>query len=96
MKSPVFAGSGGGGRERAERMIGARQESMLATLEMVDRKWGGAEGYIKNLCGLTDAEIEKVRTILAAKERGAWHKRLGSMSNGVRALLGTMRDTRIS
>jgi len=64
MKSPVFARSGGGGRERAERMVGARLESMLAMLEMVDRKWGGAEKYVKTMCKLTDEEIAKVRKVL--------------------------------
>lgn len=64
MKSPVFARSGGGGRERAERMVGARPESMLAMLEMVRVKWGGAEGYVRDACGLTDGEIEKVRGVM--------------------------------
>lgn len=64
MKSPVFANAGGGGRARAERMVGARPESMLAMLEMVDRKWGSAEGYMKQMCGLADEEIKKVKAVL--------------------------------
>lgn len=64
MKSPVFANAGGGGRARAERMVGARPESMLAMLEMVDRKWGGPEGYVKGLCGMTDEDIRKVKAVL--------------------------------
>ncbi|CZT06774.1 related to protein-tyrosine phosphatase [Rhynchosporium graminicola] len=64
MKSLVFAKSGGGGRVRAERMVGARPESMIAMLEMVERKWAGAEGYVRTICGLTEAEIEKVRKVL--------------------------------
>jgi hypothetical protein len=64
MKSPVFANAGGGGRARAERMVGARPESMLAMLEMVDRKWGSAEGYMKQMCGLTDEEIKNVKAVL--------------------------------
>lgn len=64
MKSPVFANAGGGGRARAERMVGARPESMLAMLEMVDRKWGSAEGYMKHACGLTDDEIGRVKAVL--------------------------------
>ncbi|KAF8856824.1 hypothetical protein BDZ45DRAFT_455118 [Acephala macrosclerotiorum] len=66
MKSPVFANAGGGGRARAERMVGARPESMLAMLEMVDKKWGGAEGYMKTMCGLTDEDIKKVKMVLTA------------------------------
>ncbi|KAI9055363.1 hypothetical protein LZ554_000320 [Drepanopeziza brunnea f. sp. 'monogermtubi'] len=64
MKSPVFARSGRGGRERAERMVGARKESMIAMLAMVREKWGGAEGYVKMQCGLTDKEIARVRRVL--------------------------------
>jgi hypothetical protein len=68
MKSPVFAGAGGGGRARAERMVGARPESMLAMLEMVNRKWGSAEGYVKGACGLTDEQAEKVKQVLSYSE----------------------------
>ena len=45
-------------------MVGARLESMLAMLEMVDSKWGGAEKYVKTMCKLTDEEIAKVRKVL--------------------------------
>ena len=45
-------------------MVGARLESMLAMLEMVDRKWGGAEKYVKTMCKLTDEEIANVRKVL--------------------------------
>ncbi len=68
MKSPVFANAGGGGRARAERMVSARPESMLAMLEMVEKKWGGAEGYLKSMCGLTDEEIKKVKMVLIMPE----------------------------
>jgi protein tyrosine/serine phosphatase len=68
MKSPVFAGAGGGGKIRAERMVGARPESMLAMLEMVNRKWGSAEGYVKAACELTDEEVEKVKQVLTYTE----------------------------
>lgn len=64
MKSPVFAGEGG--RERCERMIGARPESMLAMLKMVDARWGGASGYVKECCGLSDDEIDCVKAVLTS------------------------------
>lgn len=44
--------------------MGARPESMLAMLEMVERKWGGAEGYVETMCGLTNEEVAKVRKVL--------------------------------
>ena len=52
-------------------MVGARPESMLAMLEMVAEKWGGAEGYVKGACGLTDDEVERVRVVLTAPEAKA-------------------------
>ena len=65
MKSPVFTGSGGGGRARVERMVGARPESMLAMLEMVKKRWGSAEGYLKEQCKMTTEELETVKGVLA-------------------------------
>jgi hypothetical protein len=65
MKSPVFAGEGG--RARCERMLGARPESMLEMLKMVGRRWGGAEGYVTECCGLSDREIGSVRKVLTTK-----------------------------
>lgn len=84
MKSPVFAGAGGGGKARAERMVGARPESMLAMLEMVDKKWGGAEGYVKTMAGLTDEEIAKVRRILAVSVGTKSRKRAPSIWDSVK------------
>ena len=46
------------GRQAALRMIGARKESMLGSLEMVDRVWGGAEAYLRKVVGLGDEELE--------------------------------------
>ncbi|OCK85240.1 hypothetical protein K432DRAFT_318715 [Lepidopterella palustris CBS 459.81] len=51
-------------RAAALRMIGAKKESMIAALEMLDREWGGAEGYMRSVCGLGDNEIEALRTTL--------------------------------
>ncbi|PMD55217.1 uncharacterized protein K444DRAFT_655276 [Hyaloscypha bicolor E] len=89
MKSPVFAGAGGGGRARAERMVGARPESMLAMLEMVNKKWGSAEGYFKTMAGLTDEDIQMVRRVLTVQEGGRGgrsHKRQGSVWDSTKAI----------
>ncbi|EKD21212.1 tyrosine phosphatase [Drepanopeziza brunnea f. sp. 'multigermtubi' MB_m1] len=75
MQSPVFARSGGGGRARAERMVGARKESMIAMLAMVRERWGGAEGYVKMQCGLTDEEIARVRRVLIKPDLVAAERR---------------------
>lgn len=35
---------------------------MLASLEMIKIKYGGSEGYLKQMCGFTDHDIQKIRT----------------------------------
>lgn len=57
------------GREAALRMIGARKESMLKSLEMLDAEFGGAEQYMREKCGLGDKELEALRQNLIVKER---------------------------
>ncbi|KAJ5054995.1 protein-tyrosine phosphatase-like protein [Bipolaris maydis] len=49
------------GRQAALRMIGARKESMLRSLEMLDEVFGGAERYLKEKCGLSDHELDALR-----------------------------------
>lgn len=48
-------------REAALRMVGARKETMVGTLEMVDRVFGGSERYMREVCGLGDEELEALR-----------------------------------
>lgn len=38
-----------------------RPASMLATLDMIKNKYGGAEGYLKQNCGFEDQDIERIR-----------------------------------
>ncbi|KAH6644209.1 protein-tyrosine phosphatase-like protein [Boeremia exigua] len=56
------------GRQAALRMVGARKESILATLEMVDREFGGSERYMREVCGLGDAELEGLRRVLVVEQ----------------------------
>jgi protein tyrosine/serine phosphatase len=51
-------------RRKCERMIGARAESMVALLQEVERRWGGAEGYFLDVVGLTKEELRRVREIM--------------------------------
>lgn len=52
------------GRNAALRMVGARKESMLRTLKLVEREWGSAEGYLRKVVGLGDEELEGLRKAL--------------------------------
>lgn len=65
VKNPVFAAAYGDDvKARAERMVGAREESMLAMLDMVRARWGGAENYLTEVCGLTREELDAVKRVL--------------------------------
>lgn len=57
-------------RRRCERMVGARAESMEALLDEVQRRWRGAEGYFRDVVGLREEEITRLREILTAKGEG--------------------------
>ncbi len=41
---------------------------MLATLDMIKERYGGAEGYAKDKCGLNDKDIEQIRQNLVVSE----------------------------
>lgn len=55
------------GRQAALRMVGAKEEAMLATLEMLDREFGGAEAYMREVCGLGDEELEALKRVLVVR-----------------------------
>jgi hypothetical protein len=49
------------GRNAALRMVGASRESMIQSLEMLDRNYGSAEGYMRKVCGLEDGDLDGLR-----------------------------------
>jgi hypothetical protein len=51
----------GGDEAGVRNLLGARRESMLATLAMVEEKYGGAEGYLKGTLGFTEGEVKRIR-----------------------------------
>jgi hypothetical protein len=55
-------------REAALRMMGARTESMLQSLDMLEKQWGSAEGYMRKECGLGDEDLHKLRRNLIVEE----------------------------
>lgn len=50
-----------GNPDAAERMFGARKDSMLATLAMVREEYGSVEGYVVDQCRVTPAAVEQIR-----------------------------------
>lgn len=53
-----------GNREAAERMVGARKDSMLATLAMIREKYGSVERYVVDQCRVTPAAVDRIRNNL--------------------------------
>jgi hypothetical protein len=45
-----------------------RYESMLGTLQMMEEKYGGVEGYVKTYCKLTDEDIAIIRKNLVSED----------------------------
>jgi len=48
-----------------------RYEAMTQTLEMIRVEYGGVEDYVKQVCGLSDHDIHKMRDRLLVKG-GKW------------------------
>ena len=42
---------------------------MMRTLKLIKSDYGGVEHYVKSVCGLTDKDIQKIRTRLLVEER---------------------------
>ena len=54
-------GTGPDAREKAEKMCGCRKDYMIAALAMLREKYGSVEGYVRNQCGLSSEEVEKLK-----------------------------------
>ncbi|KAL2062371.1 hypothetical protein VTL71DRAFT_6637 [Oculimacula yallundae] len=64
MQNPALTGN----LQGAKNMISAKAENMIFTLKMVEEKFGGAEKYIIEKCGLTKEEVEMIRKNLIIAE----------------------------
>lgn len=42
---------------------------MLASLQMIMEKYGGAEGHARQVCGLSDTDIESIRWNMLSEEK---------------------------
>ncbi|PGG95910.1 hypothetical protein AJ79_09820 [Helicocarpus griseus UAMH5409] len=58
-----------GDRAKAEKIAGAKYENMLGTLQMMEQKYGGVEGYVKAYCKLTDKDIATIRRNLVSGDK---------------------------
>ena len=61
LRHPVFNGSNSHG---VLRMVGAREEVMRAVVLMVERQWGGVEGFLRVMIGVEEDTIERAKDVL--------------------------------
>lgn len=52
--------------------VGDRAVNMMATLEMIRDKFGGAEGYMVEKCGLAKEQVEAIRKNLIVDDEPAY------------------------
>ncbi|CZS91611.1 related to protein-tyrosine phosphatase [Rhynchosporium graminicola] len=57
MQNPALTGN----LQGAKNMISAKAENMRLTLKMMEEKFGGAEKYVTEKCGLTENEVGMIR-----------------------------------
>lgn len=57
LKNPALEGNADG----VQRMVSSKRESMVASVEMIGKEFGGSEGYMREWCGLGEGEVEGIR-----------------------------------
>jgi hypothetical protein len=59
-------------REQAERIVGSRANNIKVFLkEVLDGEFGGTRQYLKDYCGFTDADLDKIRGNLVVEAAAA-------------------------
>lgn len=53
--------------QAAFRMTGAQKEAMLATLTMIRERWGSVESYVKEVVGVDQNVLDKLRATLVVE-----------------------------
>lgn len=70
LRHPAFRGSEGYGG--ILRMVGAREDVMRAVVMMMERLWGGVEGYLRGVIGVDEGTMERARENLRDVDGGSW------------------------
>lgn len=65
MANPEFEG----GRAKAEDMISSKKENMLATLGMLQEVYGGAERYVREVLGMEEDAVARLRRNVVCEDR---------------------------
>ncbi|KAI5362034.1 Putative tyrosine-specific protein phosphatase [Septoria linicola] len=63
LKNPALQGN----KDGVANMTSSKKENMVATVDMIEKEFGGAEKYMRKYCKLNDEEVEGLRKNLAAR-----------------------------
>lgn len=61
--NPTFASQD---RRAVERLVGARKEVMMGVVAMIEKEWGGIEGFLRQEMQVSDLVLHKSRGALLA------------------------------
>ena len=59
----------GASEQAARNMVGAKRDSMLSALKMLNDEFGGAAGYFQKECGFSEDEVGRVKQSLIVEEK---------------------------
>lgn len=62
LKNPSLEGNPDG----VKNMISSLKENMEASVDMIEKEFGGAQNYMQSKCGLSEGEIEQLKKNLLA------------------------------
>ncbi|KAK6001458.1 hypothetical protein QM012_002789 [Aureobasidium pullulans] len=68
LKNPALTNN----QEGVRNMISAQPEKMAATIEMIQNTYGGAEGYVRDVVGLSDEQIAQIRKNLLSNDKAVF------------------------
>ncbi|PNS17962.1 hypothetical protein CAC42_3921 [Sphaceloma murrayae] len=57
-----------GNEEGVDNMISSKAENMKVTIQLIKEIWGGAEGYVREVVGLSEEEVEGLRRNFGSEE----------------------------
>ena len=60
LKNPTLHGN----REGVEYMVSSNKQNMIDALQMIDQEFGGAESYMTTKCGLSNSQIDQLKSNL--------------------------------
>lgn len=66
LNQPGLAGNVGA----VANVVEAREEYALETIKGIEQEWGSVQGYVKDVLGLTEGEIQQIKENLVVSTEG--------------------------